>query len=112
VSGVAENISSLDRHVAIYTACMSMLLVLITLELSQINEINDRNRIPWRGLLLLALSLDLVSILVLSGVKYYVYNVVSGNWSGIVKFVTWIGVAALISSFMVVLFTRKAGEEA
>jgi len=111
LSAVSDYLLKLDNHLAIFTACISMLLVLITLELSQLNDINYRNRDPWKGLLLFALSLDILSLLFLNVmIKQYVTSTVGAGWADVVTFVVRIGVAAFVSSFAVILFARKAGE--
>lgn len=111
MSAMSDYFLSLDNNFAIFTACTSMLLVLITLELSQLNDINYRNRNPWRGLLLFALSLDILSLLFLNiAIKQYATASDVARWSEVVDFVVRIGFAAFIASFAVILFARKAGE--
>ncbi len=111
-SGVSDALLDLEAGLALYSACTSTLLVLITLEFSQLNNLNDRNRDDWRGLLLFALALDLISILILVWpIKSRVHQGDQPDWSGVMSYMIAIGVAALISSFLVILFSRKAGEQ-
>lgn len=111
LSAVSDALLDLDNNLALFNACTSMLLVLITLELSQINDTNHRNRNPWRGLLLLALCLDILTLLFLYlGVKNYVYATDISRWSEVFAIVSRLGGAAFFASFAVILFARKAGE--
>lgn len=111
ISGIVDNFLELDPNFALYSACMSTLLVLVTLELSVLNGLTEHNREPWRGLLHFALGLDLLSITLLVGpIKIYVNDPSSGGWANVINYVFLTGVAALISSLFVILFARKAGE--
>lgn len=110
-SGIADQILAIGPSEALLTGCLSMLFVLITLELSTINSLNDLNREPWRGLLLFALSLDLFSVLVLVVlVKPFIASGQAGGWDSVIFFVQALGIAALLSSFCVILFSKNAGE--
>ncbi len=110
-SGIADTILAIAPAEALLTGCLSMLFVLITLELSTVNSLNELNREPWRGLLLFALSLDLFSVLVLVVlVKPFIASAQVGGWDHVLFFVQLLGFAALFSSFCVVLFSKNAGE--
>lgn len=92
------------------TGCLSMLFVLITLELSLLSSIKQNGK-SWKGLLTFALSLDLLSVVLLvGGVKTYLAQPLSAGWEAVSTYVTLIGFFALVSSFCVVLFARKAEE--
>ncbi|WP_049642815.1 hypothetical protein [Candidatus Rhodobacter oscarellae] len=109
--GVADRLISIDPNEALLTGCLSMLFVLVTLELTMINSLNDRNRDPWRGLLVFALVLDILSItLIVAAIKPYVQADDDIAWVNVTHLITFIGVAALLSSFCVVLFTKTAGD--
>ena len=97
---------------ALLSGCLSMLFVLITLELSLLRSLKS-SKASWRGLIVFALALDLLSIIVLiGGVKSYLSHPTSAGWSEVVNYVQIIGIAAFISSFCVVLFARKADDDA
>lgn len=108
--GIADRIQDISREESIYTAALSTLFVLITLELSTINTLNERNRDAWRGLLVFALSIDILSVVFL--VAFVKPAVIAANgigWQSTDLFVSLIGIAALASSFVVVLFANEAG---
>ncbi len=65
LSGLSDVLLDVGAGGAIFSACLSMLLVLVTLEFSELNSLNDRNRDDWRGLLLFALALDLLCVVLL-----------------------------------------------
>lgn len=111
LSSVSDILLKIHLGAALYSGCQSTLLVLITLEISQINKLNDRNREDWRHLLLLALVLDLISLVVLVSMIKILANV-NGytEWSLAIPNIVIIGFSAIFSSFLVVLFSQKAGE--
>ncbi len=111
MSSISDEIFlKLDSGLALFEACLSMLLVLITLEFSLLNSLNHRNRRQWRGLLLYALALDIISIAILVWIKIMVSQQIVPGWSGVFYFMLTLGIAALLSSFLVILFAKRAGE--
>ncbi len=102
---------------ALFYTCSSMLFVLITLELAVFNSIRKTETDIWQKLISTAFVLDLVSILLLyAAIKPAALSTfdldknIPANWSGLDFYVQLIGVAALLSSFMVVLCTIEAGK--
>lgn len=116
-SSIFDRILDIKPAGAVFFGCLSMLFVLVTLELSVLNGLKDEHKDSWRGLLIFALVLDILSILVfvavLKPVAYPVDQqsglpVIVGQWDGLVFYIGMLGVCALISSFVVVLFTIGA----
>jgi hypothetical protein len=110
-SGISDRYREISLYECIYTATLSMLFVLITLELSAINALTARNK-DWRGLLIFALCLDIFSVLLLIGpVKSVVVDPNGFSWEATSWFVAILGIAALFASFCVILFANQAGKE-
>ncbi|MCG8016309.1 MAG: hypothetical protein JAY97_08845 [Candidatus Thiodiazotropha sp. 'RUGA'] len=83
------------------TLVVSMLLIFITLEFSQLGSLNDSNRI-WNKLLLVAISLDVSSIILITAVKVQGVEALA--------FVFSIAIFAFLSSFMIILFSYVSGK--
>ena len=112
LSSISEALLELQGGRALYSACLSTLLVLVTLEFSQLNDVNPRNRDKWRGLLLLSLALDIVAVVLLAWpIKHHAYRTGQADWAAVVSYLVLIGPAAFVSSFLVIIFCKRAGEE-
>ena len=124
LSTLSDKLLDLDSGRALFEACLATLLVLVTLEFSQLQALNDNNREQWKGLLLFALALDLLSVVILVfpiKIAAYgkaetalspaavVYSPVTPEWTGVFSYMLTLGIAALVSSFLIILFTRQAG---
>ena len=77
-----------------------MLLIFITLEFSQIGALNKNNK-DWNILLVVAIFLDVASVVLVTAVKFTAVEALA--------FVFSIGVFAFLSSFMIILFAYVAG---
>lgn len=101
-----------DLGLFIYSGSLSTFIVLLTLELSQLNDLKPRNRSEWRALLLVAVALDLGSLLLLVWpIKLRTYETDHHNWSSVRTQIILLTIGALISGALVVLFAKKAGED-
>lgn len=110
--GISDRLLSISVAESLYAGTLSMLFVLVTLELSTLNTLNDQNRGDWRGLLLFALSIDIFSIILLVGfVKPVILASNNIGWENTLYVVSLIGVTALLSSFCVILFANEAGRK-
>jgi hypothetical protein len=95
----------------VYSGSVSTLIVLLTLELSQLNDLNPNNRDDWRGLLLMACALDLSSLFLLAWpIKLRVHQGQHPDWSSVATQILILTAGSLASGLLVVLFAKKAGE--
>lgn len=81
---------------------LSMLMIYITLEFSQLGSLNSRNR-DWRTLLLVALFLDIGGVVLVT--------IVSRLNDIEIGLIYALGLISFLSSFMIILFAKIAGED-
>ncbi len=94
---------------AAYFGCVSLITVLITVELTLLFDLRNEGR-RWQTMLVTALGLDIVSLFILTSyieppVKWHTE---SSPWTAI--FMAMTAGAALLSSFVIVLFSKSANE--
>jgi hypothetical protein len=95
----------------IYSGCLSTLIVLITLEFSLIRDLPKDASDPWRGLLTFALALDILSVLFLAWpVGARANQGPKPDWGSVEGEIFLLVSFAFISSSLVLLFAKKAGE--
>jgi hypothetical protein len=94
-----------------YSGALGTIIIVLTLELSQLNDLNSNNREGWLKLLLMSLSLDLASLLLFVWpIRLRVYQTQVPAWSSIGATVLALAAGSLLSGLCVVLFAKKAGE--
>ncbi len=100
ISNIHELLKITQDVKALATLLLSMLLIFITLEFSLLASLNSSNR-AWKGLLLVAVILDIASVAVITVIKNINpdYNYLLYGLGGL----------ALLSSFMIILFAHIAG---
>jgi len=95
----------------IYSACISTLIVLITLEFSLLKEPAEKTSDPWRGLLTFALALDILSLLFLAWpVGARANRGHKPDWGSVDGEILLLAAFAFVSSSLVLLFAKKSGE--
>ena len=83
------------------TVVLSMLLIYITLEFSQLGSLNKNNK-EWSKLLVVAIALDISSIVLVTAVKV--------NSVDTPVFIYSLAIFAFLSSFMIILFSYVSGK--
>lgn len=95
--------------IAAYFGCVSLITVLITVELTLLFDLRNEGK-RWQTMLVTALGLDIVSLFLLTS---YIeaptkWHTEASPWTAI--FMAMTAFAALLSSFVIVLFSKSANE--
>ncbi|MEW8350161.1 MAG: hypothetical protein AB2689_28095 [Candidatus Thiodiazotropha taylori] len=100
VSNIDELLKINEDLKASAALILSMLLIFVTLEFSLLASLNKQNK-AWQQLILIALILDVASVVVVTVVKN-----INPDY---INLVFALGVLSFISSFMIILFAHIAG---
>lgn len=102
-----------SSHLAIantfHSALIALIMVLITVELTLISDLRGQG-IKWRNMLILALSLDIVALFLFVGVVGSPTSWANTDSIWTYLFMTVTFIAALLSSFAIVLFSKVANQ--
>lgn len=79
---------------------LSMVMIFITLEFAQIGSLN-RNNSSWKLLLLIALFLDIATVVIVTTAKVTIFKDL--------PFIYALGIFSFFSSFMIIIFAKIAG---
>ena len=96
------------RSAASYFLCVSILVVLITLEFSYLHNLR-RSATEWVSMLLVALALDLATMLTITLLLRNPHGWTKALASSIEIFMWTTTVLALLSSFLILVLARTAG---
>lgn len=95
----------------IYTGSLGTLIILITMELSLMQTMKPGDEGTWKGLLSFALALDILSILFLAWpIKTRALLGGLAEWQSVEQKILLLVVFAFVSSSLIVLFAKKAGD--